>query len=35
MPKHVQGHKTFQNKLSNRSAGFIIQVDNQSESNGL
>ena len=31
MPKHVQCHKTFQNKLTNRSACFIIQVDNQSE----
>ena len=31
MPKHVQGHKTFQNKLNNRSAGFIIRVNNQSE----
>ena len=31
MPKDVQGHNTFQNKLSNRSAGFIIRVDNQSE----
>ena len=31
MPKHVQGHKIFQNKLTNRIAWFIIQVDNQSE----
>ena len=30
MPKHVQVHKTFRNNLTNRSAGFIIRV-NQSE----
>ena len=31
MPKHVQSHDTFQNKLTNLSAGFLIRVSNQSE----
>ena len=31
MPKHVQGHDTSKIKLNNRSAGFIIPVNNQSE----
>ena len=31
MPKDVQGHKTFKNNLTNRSAGFLIQFNNQSE----
>ena len=31
MHKHVQGHKIFRIGLTNRSAGFIIQVGDQSE----
>ena len=31
MSKHVQGQSISQNKLTNRSAGFIIRVNNQSE----
>ena len=31
MPKHVQGPKTFRINLTNRSAGFNIRIDDQSE----
>ena len=34
-PKLVQGHDTFQKKLTNRSAGYIIRADNQSKLNDL